>query len=136
MGSFVLADTGFITSFHNQAAEKSGHIANFLDGQRWIQITHPTPGWVSSGALAALAAETSPMISTLLEQQQDGTKKPLSAGRYVLGTVFDGVGWVDQWPVGSGGIGATVGGTIREMVVPVSIADLLVTSKKAYLSYH
>ena len=83
---------------------------------------HLSPGAEASvvikGASAAAAEPISP--ESFWAAATDG------ASPYSLRVGLTHAGWTQQWPVGSGLVGAFVGGSIRGEVVPLSIADLFV----------
>jgi hypothetical protein len=92
----------------------------------WVQITGPMSGWVMFGS--------NQEVDQSITKLPDGGCPP----GYVteVDTLYScGYGnyWMRQWPIGTGEIGALVGGSPQNDRIPVAIADLFVGERPQML---
>ena len=69
----------------------------------WLHLTFPYDGWI-----AAKAVQTSPTAFISSYPLWNSLPELYSAGKEVLGTKRLSLGWTDQWPIGTGGIGTVL----------------------------
>ena len=104
----------------------------FLANHSMLLIMYPYVGYVD--VTSVMTVDPSAPISSL----SLFTSLPMlfSAGKSVLASRRLSLAWVDQWPVGTGAMGALVGGDISEEMIPLSIADLFAIDKNSYLKHY
>ena len=99
-----------------------------------LRLTHPCAGYVPAAAvLPVRPTDRQPIAALPLYTALPTT---YTAGAAVLASRRLSLAWVDQWPVGTGAVGALVGGDVSEEVVPVSIADLFAIDKGRFVKHH
>ena len=103
-----------------------------INNNTMILIMYPYVGYVDTTAVTTVDSSAPISSSSLF------TSLPMlySAGKSVLASRRLSLAWVDQWPVGTGAVGALVGGDISEEMIPLSIADLFSIDKNSYLKHY
>ena len=106
----------------------------FHSNNSMLLIMYPYVGYVDvTSVMTVDPSATAPISSLSLF-----TSLPMlfSAGKSVLASRRLSLAWVDQWPVGTGAVGALVGGDISEEMIPLSVADFFAIDKNAYLRHY
>jgi hypothetical protein len=105
----------------------------------WITLRLPFAGYISLTSPAGKSTLQSILpggggMGHICHQVQSGSRgdRAFWAGNNTLCscTASDQLSWMHQWPVGSGGIGALVGGNLNAEIVPISRADYFVIQRR------
>lgn len=72
-------------------------------GTEWIHLSFPSKGWIPASTVQKTSER--PVSSWPLWRD---VPQLFTAGRSVMGSKKLGLNWIDQWPVGTGGIGAFI----------------------------
>jgi hypothetical protein len=92
----------------------------------WIEVIHPYFGYIMN-------KESNGRKSALLELNTDidqcDKKSQYIASHRLLTSCGFSRSWLNQWPIGNGMLGALVGGSLAQEVVPLSISDLYVYNR-------
>jgi hypothetical protein len=119
-------------------SDKNSHISAYLglgelvvghEVGEFIEIVGPLGGFVARHFLDNNSENH--VCHSVFKTKSMGDRA-FYAGNNTLGSCSRATksSWIDQWPVGNGGIGALVGGSLYSELVPLSTSDYYVVSRK------
>jgi hypothetical protein len=105
----------------------------------WVSLRLPFAGYIAFTSQNGKSTLQSILpggggTGHICHQVQSGSRgdRAFLAGNHTLCscTASEQLSWMHQWPVGSGGIGALVGGNLNAEIVPISRADFFVIQRR------
>eukprot|EP00605_Chrysophyceae_sp_TOSAG23-4_P002985 GSChrysophyteH1.ASY1.ANO1.3288.1 assembled CDS len=96
----------------------------------WLRMDAPYAGYIvlESGVVSEVTRSMGSHPCSALFRTSN---RAFHAGEYTLGTCNpDSTSWIDQWPVGAGGIAALAGGSLMEELVPLGAPDFVTAPMK------